>query len=53
MRLLVGAVGIEHLGQTLSLADSAALTPPTPANSRLNRRFLDPSWTQLISEERA
>ncbi len=53
MRLLVRAVGIEHSGHTLSLADSTVLTPPTPANSRLNRRFLDPSWTQLISEEKA
>jgi len=44
--VLVGAVGIEHSGQSLSIADSAALAPPSPAKSPLNHRFLDPSWTQ-------
>jgi len=47
MKKLVGAVGIEHSGQSLSLADSAALAPPLLAKSALNHHFLDPSWTQV------
>ena len=43
-------MGIEHSGQSLSLADSAALAPPSPAKSHLNRRFLDSSWTHFLRE---
>jgi len=41
---LVGAVGIELVGQSLSLAESTALTPLQPSKTALKHHILDTSW---------
>jgi len=45
---LVGAVGIELVGQSLSLAESTALTPLHPSKTLLGRRILATSWPQIL-----
>jgi len=43
---LVGAVAIELVGQSLSLAESTALTPLQPSKTPLEQRILATSWPQ-------
>jgi len=46
--MLVGAVGIELVGQSLSLAESAALTPLHPSKTLLEHRILATSWPRIF-----
>ena len=48
MGLLVGAVGIELVGQSLSLAESTALTPLHPSKTPLEHRILATSWPRIL-----
>jgi len=45
---LVGAVGIELVGQSLSLAESTALTPLHPSKTPLGHRILATSWPRIL-----
>ena len=51
--MLVGAVGIELVGQSLSLAESTALTPLQPSKTPLGRRILAKSWPRKFLTGRA
>jgi hypothetical protein len=45
---MVGAVGIELVGQSLSLAESTALTPLHPSKTLLELRILATSWPRIF-----
>jgi hypothetical protein len=45
---LVGAVGIELVGQSLSLAESTALTPLHLSKTLPEHRILDTSWPRIF-----
>ena len=45
--VLVGAVGLELVGQPLSLADSTALAPLHPSKTLLMYPVLDTSWPRV------
>jgi hypothetical protein len=46
--VLVGAVGIELVGQSVSLAESTALAPLQPSKSPLEHRILATSWPRIF-----
>ena len=49
---MVGAVGIELVGQSLSLAESTALTPLHTSKSPLGERILATSWPRIFFPSR-